>query len=122
MASSLRNQVLCEENREMFMRVSSIYALSYSIGSIGVWIALVTVWAFVWELRNGYSTQHAMTVFFATLILSRLFNGLNCRSMEDSIVKLGLFTNRSLILSIMISLFLYILSDLCSFFARSIWD
>ena len=69
----------------------------WSISSIGIWIALVTVCVFVWELSNGYSTEHAVTVFFLTLILSRLFNGINCRSMEDSIVKLGFLTNKPLI-------------------------
>jgi len=49
------------------------------------------------ELSHGYNTQHAVTVFFATLILARLFNGINCRSMEDSIFKLKLFTNKPLV-------------------------
>jgi P-type Ca2+ transporter type 2C len=78
----------------------------WSIGNIGIWIALVTVCVFVWELSNGYSTQHAVTVFFATLILSRLFNGINCRSMEDSIFKIGLFTNKPLLYSTVIVLLL----------------
>jgi Ca2+-transporting ATPase len=71
----------------------------WSIGGIGIGIALVTVGTYVWELSNGYSTQHTVTVFFATLILSRLFNGFNCRSMEDSIFKVGLFTNKPLVFS-----------------------
>jgi Ca2+-transporting ATPase len=78
----------------------------WRINSIGIWIALVTVCVFVWEISNGYSTQHAVTVFFATLILSRLFNGFNCRSMEDSIFKLRIFTNKPLIYSTIIALFL----------------
>jgi P-type Ca2+ transporter type 2C len=78
----------------------------WSIGSIGIWIALVTVCVFVWEISNGYPTQHAVTVFFATLILSRLFNGFNCRSMEDSIFKIGYFTNRPLVYSTVVVLLL----------------
>ncbi|RPI04008.1 MAG: calcium-transporting P-type ATPase, PMR1-type [Ignavibacteriae bacterium] len=77
----------------------------WRIGGIGVWIALVTMSTFVWELSNGYSTPHAVTVFFATLILSRLFNGMNCRSMDDSIFKLGFFTNKPLVYSTIIALF-----------------
>jgi Ca2+-transporting ATPase len=78
----------------------------WSIGYIGIWIALVTVCVFVWELSNGYPTQHAVTVFFATLILSRLFNGFNCRSMEDSIFKIGYFTNKPLVYSTVVVLLL----------------
>ena len=78
----------------------------WSIGSIGVWIAIVTVCVFVWERYNGYSDQHAVTVFFATLILSRLFNGINCRSMEDSIFKLGIFTNKPLVYSTIVAMLL----------------
>jgi len=78
----------------------------WSIGGIGIVIALVTVGTYVWELSNGYSAQHAATVFFATLILSRLFNGFNCRSKEDSIYKVGLFTNKPLVFSTIAALLL----------------
>ncbi len=37
--------------------------------------------------------KKAMTVFFATLVLSRLFNGLNCRSFADSAFSSKLFGN-----------------------------
>jgi Ca2+-transporting ATPase len=45
-----------------------------------------------------------MTLFFITLIFSRLFNGFNCRSMEDSIFHLGLFSNKPLIYSTLVAL------------------
>ncbi|MBN1398278.1 MAG: HAD-IC family P-type ATPase, partial [Bacteroidetes bacterium] len=80
----------------------------WRIGRIGIVIAMVTIGTYIWELSNGYSTQHAMTVFFATLVLSRLFNGFNCRSKEDPIYKLGLLTNMPLIYSSMLAVLLTI--------------
>jgi Ca2+-transporting ATPase len=78
----------------------------WSIGSIGVWIALVTFSAYVWDQSNGYSVQHAVTIFFVTLILARLFNGFNCRSMEDSLFKLRVFGNKPLLYSTILALLL----------------
>jgi Ca2+-transporting ATPase len=78
----------------------------WSIGSIGAWIAIVTVSAYVWEQANGYPVRHAMTVFFVTLILARLFNGFNCRSMEDSLFNLKIFGNKPLIYSAILALLL----------------
>ncbi len=76
----------------------------FGISSIGIWIAIVTMCTFLWALNNGYSNQQAGTIFFLTLIFSRLFNGINCRSMEDSIFKLGILTNKPLIYSTVIAL------------------
>jgi P-type Ca2+ transporter type 2C len=90
--------IMCKKPRNVHEGILNSRAL-WSIGGIGIGIALVTVGTYVWELSNGYSTQHAVTVFFATLILSRLFNGFNCRSMGDSIFKVGLFTNKPLVFS-----------------------
>lgn len=73
------------------------------IFSVGVLIAIVTTGVFVWALDSGFSNEKAMTMFFITLILARLFNGFNCRSSIDSIVKLGMFTNKPLIISMLIS-------------------
>lgn len=80
-------------------------ALSY-IFSVGILIAIVTTGVFVWALESGFSNEKAMTMFFITLIFARLFNGFNCRSSIDSILKLGMFTNKSLIISMLISLVL----------------
>ncbi|MFC4411213.1 cation-translocating P-type ATPase [Chungangia koreensis] len=57
----------------------------------GLLIAAVTIIAF----QNGLSTGNTMvasTMAFATLCLSRLFHGFNCRS-NESIFKIGIFSN-----------------------------
>ncbi len=76
------------------------------IGGAGALIAIITLAVFVWALEAGYSATEAMTMFFVTLILARLFNGFNCRSLDDSVFRLGPFTNKQLIYSTIAALFL----------------
>lgn len=63
------------------------------VGFEGLIIAAVTIIAFQIGLSTG-DTAVATTMAFATLCLSRLIHGFNCRS-EESIFKLGLFSNLS---------------------------
>ena len=58
----------------------------------GLIIAVGTVTAFKFGLRTG-DAGVASTMAFATLCLSRLFHGFNCRA-KESIVKIGLLTNK----------------------------
>jgi P-type Ca2+ transporter type 2C len=60
---------------------------------IGCWIALVTMGTFLWVLKNGLGPDSAMSIFFATLIFSRIFNGFNCRSRDRSLFAIGIFGN-----------------------------
>ncbi|MER2010129.1 MAG: cation-translocating P-type ATPase, partial [Psychrobacillus sp.] len=61
------------------------------VGLEGFLIAAVTIIAFQIGLATG-DTMVATTMAFATLCLSRLFHGFNCRS-KESIFKIGLFSN-----------------------------
>ena len=61
------------------------------VGFEGLIIAAVTIIAFQVGLSTG-DTGVATTMAFATLCLSRLLHGFNCRS-EDSIFKIGIFSN-----------------------------
>lgn len=63
-------------------------------------IAAVTIIAFQMGLSTGDSAV-ASTMAFATLCLSRLFHGFNCRS-DESIFKIGLFSNISVWLAFLI--------------------
>ncbi|MCF8240737.1 MAG: cation-translocating P-type ATPase [Melioribacteraceae bacterium] len=71
---------------------------------IGVWIGIVTIAIFIWALESGASEKEAVTIFFVTLILARLFNGINCRSFEHSIFQMNFLSNKSLIGGIILSL------------------
>jgi len=54
--------------------------------------------------------QHAMTMAFGVFIVFQLFNVMNCRSNEDSVFKIGLFSNRFIYLAISISMALLLLA------------
>lgn len=62
------------------------------IGFQGLLIAIVTMIAFYIGFGNS-NAELATTMAFATLTLSRLFHGFNCRS-DGSIFKLGLSSNK----------------------------
>lgn len=70
------------------------------IGFEGAVIAAVTIIAFHIGLLSG-DTGVATTMAFATLCLSRLIHGFNCRS-EESILKLGIFSNLSVWIAFLI--------------------
>lgn len=70
------------------------------IGLEGFVIAAVTIIAFQIGLSTGDSVV-ASTMAFATLCLSRLFHGFNCRS-KESIFKIGVFSNKAVWIAFLI--------------------
>ncbi len=66
------------------------------------------------DYRDGHF-QHAQTITFAVFIVYQLFNVMNCRSNEQSVFELGLFSNRAINYALLIStgllLFFVQLSD-----------
>jgi Ca2+-transporting ATPase len=66
----------------------------------GVWTALIGLGVFTWAINTGRSLEDAQSLCFVTLILTEFFNAFNCRSLENSIFKIGFFKNRWLVLSI----------------------
>lgn len=73
--------------------------LRYLTGA-GVWTALVTLGVFLWALNVGKDPLEAQSMCFVTLILIQFFNAFNCRSLEHSLFKIGITTNRWLLLAI----------------------
>jgi Ca2+-transporting ATPase len=73
--------------------------LRYLAGA-GVWTALVTLGVFLWALNVGKDPLEAQSMCFVTLILVQFFNAFNCRSLEHSLFKIGITTNRWLLLAI----------------------
>ena len=74
------------------------------VGMEGLIIAAVTIIAFQIGLATGDSMV-ATTMAFATLCLSRLFHGFNCRS-DESIFKIGLFSNLTVWIAFLIGFIL----------------
>jgi Ca2+-transporting ATPase len=83
------------------------YALTF-IPLMGLWIGICSLGLFIYNLQTA-DLAKAMTVFFATIISMRLINALNCKSAEISLFKLGIFSNKWLILA-MASSFLLMLA------------
>lgn len=81
----------------------------YFIGISGFIIGLVTIGTFVLATNNGYGVNKAETIFFISLIFARIFNGLACRSLENSIFSISIFKNLPLLYSILTSLIFTIL-------------
>ncbi len=71
--------------------------------AIGVLISVITFGIYYWESGLGFSHQKLMTVFFVTLVFSRLFNALNCRSFDMPALSIKFYNNTFLLVSYIIS-------------------
>ena len=67
-----------------------------NVGLEGAVIAVATIVAFHLGLNNG-GDQMAMTMAFATLCLSRLFHGFNCKAAEPVLFTKKFWNNRALL-------------------------
>jgi Ca2+-transporting ATPase len=75
----------------------------------GSFIAFCSLFAFVLVLYvEKASVERARTAAFVVLACSQLFHAFNCRSMTESLFKLGIFTNKKLILATGVSFLLQI--------------
>jgi len=72
----------------------------------GVWTALVCFCIFFWAWHHTGTHEEARVMTFATLILIELFNALNCKSLDKSIFKVGLFRNKWLMYALLWELIL----------------
>lgn len=66
----------------------------------GIWTAAISLGAFVWALHSGKPMEEARSLCFITLILVQFFNAIACRSIEQSLFKVGFFKNKWLLLAI----------------------
>ena len=74
------------------------------IVSIGVLISVITFGIYFWEGTFVFSHRKLMTVFFVTLVFSRLFNALNCRSFDMPALSIKFYNNKFLLISYIISI------------------
>ncbi len=87
----------------------------FNIVFVGSFMAAGTLWLFSEGLNNG-SFVRAQTLAFVTIALFQVFNSLNCRSRKLSFFKLGVFTNKWLLLGIAASFTLQVLVTELPFF------
>lgn len=77
------------------------------IASLAIIIALIVLPVFSISLKR-MDIIYAQTVALTTLVMIEMFNALNCRSLKYSIFKIGLFTNKWLILAIASSILMHL--------------
>ena len=75
---------------------------------LGAIMVIGTMIVYYIALTNG-TEQYARTMCFSVFIVFQLFNVMNCRSGEDSVFKLGLFSNRAIYIAILLSMSLLLL-------------
>jgi Ca2+-transporting ATPase len=77
----------------------------FYIGGVGLWMSLATIGVYRYAIVSPMVDDDlAKSMFFVTLIVSRLFNGFNCRSLNESIFRTGLTGNKWLLGSAAISI------------------
>ncbi|GBF32094.1 cation-transporting ATPase [Desulfocucumis palustris] len=69
----------------------------------GIMIGLLSLAAYWLALDRGRTLEEARTMAFITMAMSQLVHSFNVRSREQSLFTLGFFTNRSLVLSFIVS-------------------
>lgn len=79
-----------EDLSQYFDRNACLYGDSSAVGD--------------WEKYSDDRFVYAQTMTFAVFVVFQLFNVMNCRSSEDSIFKLGLFSNKAINYAVLISL------------------
>jgi len=77
------------------------------IAGLAIIIALIILPVFAISL-DRMDIIYAQSVTLTTLVMIEMFNALNCRSLKYSIFKIGLFTNKWLILAIASSIVLHL--------------
>lgn len=97
--------IMSEKPRD---REESLFAHGGMIFTLmnGFFIGTITLVAFRYGLTT--SSQKAQTMAFMVLSMSQLFHSLNLRSMRHSIFEVGIFKNKWLILTVILSLVLQI--------------
>ena len=72
-------------------------------------MAIGTIGVFTYASGQGDFVR-AQTLAFCTIAMFQVFNALNCRSPEESLFKIGFFSNKFLLIGLTASISLQILS------------
>lgn len=64
----------------------------------GLSLGLAVVIAYLWALKGAAGTAHAQTVAFATWMIGHLILAVNMRTVREPVLRLGLMSNRIMIL------------------------
>jgi len=70
------------------------------LGGVGLVLAVGTLWSFWWSYQGDGDLDTARTVAMTQMVVFQFFHVFNCRSLDRSIFRINLFSNRFLFLSI----------------------
>ncbi len=82
--------------------------LGFRIGLVSLMLLLGAFGLFEWALLHGQSVETARTVAVNMFVFGELFYLFNCRSLQYTMFKLGVFSNRWLILGVVVMALLQI--------------
>ena len=74
----------------------------------GILAAVVSLGLFIFEMKTGGSVEKARTIVFTTAIIFELLFVFNCRSEKEPIWKVNPFSNKLLVLAVLLGLLLQI--------------
>jgi P-type Ca2+ transporter type 2C len=103
------SDVMNEPPRKQTARIINAEILR-NVVFVALFMAVGTLWMYLTSLAEGGAAR-AQTMAFTTLAMFQVFNALNCRSRDKSVLQLGLFTNRYLIGAIVVSILLQVASS-----------
>jgi magnesium-transporting ATPase (P-type) len=83
--------------------------LGFRIGVVSLMLLLSAFGLFEWALLHGRSVEAARTVAVNMFVFGELFYLLNCRSLRYSMFTLGVFSNRWLVLGVVVMALLQVL-------------
>ena len=83
--------------------------LLWRVALVGTLILAGAFGLFEWELTHGASVEAARTVAVNTVIMVEIFYLLNCRSLTHSMFRIGVFSNRWVIVGIVVMVLLQLL-------------
>ncbi|MDH7499918.1 MAG: cation transporting ATPase C-terminal domain-containing protein, partial [candidate division NC10 bacterium] len=90
-------------------RTGIVYSgMLFRIAFVAIFMALGTFFVFQWELPR-VGLKEARTIAFCVLVAFQWFNALNARSDQQSLFKLGLFSNRWLLGGIVFAILLQLI-------------
>lgn len=98
-------------------------SISY-IASVGIWIGLLCLYVFtqiggaVPDFAATKASEYPMTLFFATLIVARIFNAFASRSISESIFSFGFLGNKAMLLGIGATILLSVATIHIGFFNK----
>lgn len=75
-------------------------ALMFRVVLVSAMMVACSWWLFSWELRNGAALPEARTAALNLFVVVEAFYLFSCRSLTQSAWRIGLFTNRWIILGV----------------------